>query len=896
MDLNNLVINNSVNAEDLKKSLLNSIPKINLLPHTVFILCGPTMCGKSQFAEDLQAAADKHDLSAKRISSDEIRTRLLRQSNLLDDYGGRHTRAMHASSGPAFEILMAELKASVTYPINTEIVIVDTTGMDERFRSEVIKIAKANEYRTCLVTFEYKYASDYLPPGKKLKPETEEIVKSSVSRFRREVLPSIKRRDYDDRLRITSRTQFGFDLIPSQPITEENKDLQEFVSDPEFFFLWEHNCVTDEVKKKLEWYDDLQHAYIRTLEEQTDEPVADLVAVIGDSHECVEELKQLISNVQAKYPKIRFVHIGDYLNKGGQTREMVEYMYSRLEAGDTVVIGNHENYVYKRVTEQIEGDKEFEQKYGTSIPVLMADQELKKKFLEIFSASVPFLILNRYPKVRGDTPVFITHAPCRNKELGKITEYCLRAQRNYRRIDRSIPEQQELEWFYKEANYSHPLHIVGHVPNKVTDPKGYRYKNKVFLDTGAVHGHQLTAAIVDGSVIKEFISVPAKKVRMENTFGSNLGLGPLIVDKELTLDSFNLDPRDYRQINAVVKNEVKYISGTMAPAPSKPDTLEIESMAAGLKWLAEKHKVDQVIIEPKHMGSRAQLYLFKDAPEKTMMTSRNGWVIRRLEDVKPEAFEAFKLDLFKKFEFLVKKGDVIIDGELMPWKMLGKELITKEFLPYQNLVEDELKQLLASPGFQALPFSQIYNVNARLEDLEKFKDVLQIFGGDAEQEVEPFFEGFDILKWNNPSVKLDELSTMDRYCLASSNPFVVLDLSDDKFEASLKEAEEFFRQLVNNHKMEGVVVKPMRIVEGTLPYIKVRSEEYLRLVYGYDYTGSRLESLCQQKKIGYKAQVSLAEAKLGRQMLECVDEDSMKILVARMISEIKKEKELDPRL
>ena len=94
--------------------------------------------------------------------------------------------------------------------------------------------------------------------------------------------------------------------------------------------------------------------------------------------------------------------------------------------------------------------------------------------------------------------------------------------------------------------------------------------------------------------------------------------------------------------------------------------------------------------------------------------------------------------------------------------------------------------------------------------------------------------------------------------------------------------------------MEGVVLKPLTPAEGVTPYMKVRNPQYLRLIYGYDYS-LREEQLIRQKNISGKAAVAVREHAMASRMLTAED-DARRELVVKLIGELKKEAEIDPRL
>lgn len=73
---------------------------------------------------------------------------------------------------------------------------------------------------------------------------------------------------------------------------------------------------------------------------------------------------------------------------------------------------------------------------------------------------------------------YVTHAPCRNKYIGKLDAYSQRHQRNFR-LDRESAYEQQLEFLKEEAEGNHPFHLFGHIAAKQT----FRIKNKLHLDT-----------------------------------------------------------------------------------------------------------------------------------------------------------------------------------------------------------------------------------------------------------------------------------------------------------------------------------------------------------------------------------------------------------------------------
>lgn len=869
---------------------ISLIPKLDLCPYTIFLLVGPTQSGKSTFASDVVNLGRDLGVPGVILSSDEFRKDALVDSPWATLRQTHYSDSMLAASPAAFQMLDAQLKFHTTYPVMTPIIVVDTTGMDSKFRADVLKVGQSAGYRVVLVTFEYKNRRDY---DMSVTPGAEAIVENSVIKFRRRVLPDLDAKLYDGRLWIKHRESFGWDKAPTDKQPEKAVWWTE-----NSIHTWEENALTEKARQEIDIFTKTLVCTEKLSQIPLSEPFRQTYAIIGDSHECVSELSQMVHIIQNSYPHAKIVHIGDYLDKGLNTAAMVEYMYDRKLAGDMIIVGNHETYVYRRLKGEIDPNPELEASYFTSVPVLAADPDLAKKFFEIFEASLPFAILGCWDD-EGGMPVMVTHAPCDKKYLGKTGPDALREQRNYRTKDRTVDAFTEFDWFFKQADKIAPLHVFGHISHFLAQPNedgtfparlntDLAYRNKVFLDTGAVYGGHLSCVVVQHGKIVESIHVESEK-RAEGVVPIRLCGGPKASSKAFNLADYDLSTQDFRLLNSVMKNNVKFISGTMSPSASSET--ELEPLSTALRWFKDRG-VKKLVLQPKYMGSRAQLYLFKDQPEKTFLTSRAGWTVRRIDGLTDEQFVEFKLSLYKKHEALVQAGgEVILDGELMPWAALGKGLIEDEFGGYLAVIREEFQDLLGQEaGTEILEEYLQMSFKEELDQLSNFEGVLARYG----QSRDPFYEPFKVLFSKDP-LPPQYVGNAGFEALSGFKPMVV-DLEAPNF-GETEEVKDYFKFLTEDLLMEGVVAKPFEDEDlCDLPYLKIRSPEYLRLVYGYDYLKERkLGRLIRQKNISGKVKTSIREAAFAKQMLTA-DENDRKILTVKMIGEMKVEQTLDPRL
>ena len=121
----------------------------------------------------------------------------------------------------------------------------------------------------------------------------------------------------------------------------------------------------------------------------------------------------------------------------------------------------------------------------------------------------------------------------------------------------------------------------------------------------------------------------------------------------------------------------------MSPCDKDFENNSLESLDKGIEYFRSKG-VKRLIIQPKYMGSRCNLILSKNL-EECKMFSRNGYEIREdrlnLSDSKSikDLYKELQLKYKDLFEELNAKR-ILFDGELLPWNVMGKGLIAKDFI------------------------------------------------------------------------------------------------------------------------------------------------------------------------------------------------------------------------
>lgn len=102
-----------------------------------------------------------------------------------------------------------------------------------------------------------------------------------------------------------------------------------------------------------------------------------------------------------------------------------------------------------------------------------------------------------------------------------------------------------------------------------------------------------------------------------------------------------------------------------------------------------------------------------------------------------------------------------------------------------------------------------------------------------------------------------------------ATPYKVVDLSDTENQ---KQGVQWWQELTENGG-EGMVVKPLDFVmkgkRGLVqPAVKVRGSEYLRIIYGPEYTAKEHIERLRQRNLGTKRSIALREFALGIEALE----------------------------
>jgi protein phosphatase len=221
----------------------------------------------------------------------------------------------------------------------------------------------------------------------------------------------------------------------------------------------------------------------------------------------------------------------------------------------------------------------------------------------------------------------------------------------------------------------------------------------------------------------------------------------------------------------------------------------------------------------------------------------------------------------------------------MPWSAKAQELLELQYAPAACAGLNGLAAALDAIGkaAQTLPESvdlkELFEkFSKRKEALSRYADAYRRYCWDLKSPDDYRVAAFHILAtegktWNCEN-HISHMETIAKYMTGSDPVFIAtnhltVDLLNESSEAA---AVKWWEELTASGG-EGMVVKPfdfiaMRGSELLQPAIKCRGPEYLRIIYGPEYTlGGNTERL-KKRSLGKKRNLALSEFALGMESLE----------------------------
>jgi len=392
-----------------------------------------------------------------------------------------------------------------------------------------------------------------------------------------------------------------------------------------------------------------------------------------------------------------------------------------------------------------------------------------------------------------------------------------------------------------------------------------------------------------------------------------------------------MDDIKIKRLNTCIKNRVNFISGTVSPAQSNKtksnvkvehNVNDIELLDIGVKYMFNMYNKHQktltLSVQPKYMGSRLNMYLFKnDHLSKSYCITRNGFVCHVNIDVIINEMH----NRLNKFMEDNKIKMIIIDGELLPWSLLGKGLIEHEFLPVDKGLETEIELMekydfdsqlvkikLSDEKYKIKDSKYLHDLTTTKSLYKTYNEQMKLYAGDKPISYKPFGILKIVYDDNTESIPLldNKYSQSEMYTILHDKTDLidqmVIEITEENFDESLKQIKSYFNKLTIDEGYEGIVFKPDYVLLGLLPMMKCRNTSYLTIIYGYDYMiEPKLSRLIENKTTANKIKQSIKDFELGMEMLkikydDIKDSDEYKKIIMKYLYNEEIGEKLDPRL
>lgn len=624
--------------------------------------------------------------------------------------------------------------------------------------------------------------------------------------------------------------------------------------------------------------------------------------VIGDVHGCRSELESLLTRlgyatirdqqgraIDARHPEQRrVVFLGDLVDRGPDVVGGLRLAMGMVASGNALAVpGNHEAKLVRALRgAQVTVSHGLEE---TLAQLAGESEEFRQQVATFCYDLVSHLVLD-------DGRLVVAHAGLKEqyhgRASGRVRAFALYGETTGETDEFGLPVRYPWAQDYRGK----AVVLYGHIPV----PSVEWINNTACLDTGCVFGGALSAMRYPE---REIVSVPAERVwyepirplvaeapqREPGVLNLEDVQGKLIIETSVhgrvgvkeeqsaggleTMSRWATDPR-----------WLIYLPPTMSPPNTSAREGYLEHPDEAFAYFRD-HGVADVICEEKHMGSRAVVLVSRDPARFNAPDGWSGVIHTRTGRpiFEPDAEVALLTGLD---EALDRSGVwneldsdwILLDGEIMPWSLKTGELIRDLYASVASAgtaATAAASSLLARATASGIDVAALAErMSIRADNAARFRDAYRHYIG-APEDVR--LAPFQVLAAGDATFETRDhgwhLAIADR--LAQTAPEAVastqrlrVDLGDD---ASVSRAVRWWEQLTDAGG-EGMVVKPFanltRTSRGLVqPGIKVRGREYLRIIYGPDYTNPANLSRLRDRDTGHKRSLAAREYALGVEAL-----------------------------
>ncbi len=647
--------------------------------------------------------------------------------------------------------------------------------------------------------------------------------------------------------------------------------------------------------------------------------------IIGDVHGCCEELEELLQELGYQvgeanhscqfwnfptytHPEGRkAIFLGDLVDRGPRILDTLKLVRNMISAGTALcVLGNHDMKLLRKLN-----GKDVKVTHGLAetlaeieaIPDDECDTAVKemRQFLDS--------LISHY--VLDDGRLVVAHAGMKEELQGRgsagVRDFALYGETTGEIDEFGLPVRHNWAAEYR----GQAMVVYGHTPV----PELEWLNKTIDLDTGCVFGGKLTALRYPE---KELVSITAKKVYCEPVKPLNpVFSSPLtaqqqyddVLDLADVLGKRVISTRLQRNItireeNAIAALEVMsrfavnpkwliYLPPTMSPVATSSEPGLLEHPAEAFAYY-QQQGVSTVVCQEKHMGSRVVVILCRD---EITAARRFGLLNEGIGICYTRTGRSFFNESARETELLTRVNTaltnsgfwetfhtdwVCLDCELMPWSAKAQGLLQQQYASVGTAAHNVLAEAVTCLEQAGKRGSEINSLlthfRQRAELAEQYIAAYRRYCWTVESISDLKLAPFQILATEGV-VHIDKthdwhMQEIAQICkfdpeLLLATQYKLINLPE---ESSQREGIEWWKELTAIGG-EGMVVKPQQLITQTSkglvqPAVKCRGPEYLRIIYGPEYSlAENLERL-RQRRLSVKRSLALREFALGIEALE----------------------------
>ncbi|QXJ20639.1 polynucleotide kinase-phosphatase [Actinomadura graeca] len=638
--------------------------------------------------------------------------------------------------------------------------------------------------------------------------------------------------------------------------------------------------------------------------------------IVGDVHGCREELEALLTALGyeivrdgagraagARHPAGRTaVFVGDLVDRGPDSPGVLRLVMGMVGAGDALCVsGNHE----AKLVRALRGRKvRLAHGIAESLEQLAAEPE------DFRDGALRFMdgLIGHY--VLDGGRLVVAHAGLKEdyhgRASGRVRSFALYGDTTGETDEYGLPVRYPWARDYRGK----AMVVYGHTPV----PEAEWINNTICLDTGAVFGGKLTALRYPE---RELVSVSAQRVwyeparpldapqasvagarresdvlKIEDVLG-NSGVETRLMGRVTVREENALAALEVMSRFAVDPRWLVYLPPTMTPAETSSLPGHLEHPAEVLAAYRDKGVV-RAVCEEKHMGSRAVVVVCRDAEvagarfgvddgTTGAVFTRTGRSFFRdpsrtaavLDRVRAAAGAAGLWDE-------LDTGWLVLDCELLPWSAKAMDLIRAQYAATGAAARASLPMAsgaLSRAAARGLDVGALRGrVDRRAENAARFRDAYARYCWPVDGLTGVRLAPFQVLAGHGRSWAAardhdwhmevaGRLADADTSGLVMRTEAVTVELGSAASEAAVT---GWWEELTGKGG-EGMVVKPLRpLPEDTKvqPGVKCRGREYLRIIYGPDYTEPENLDRLRGRSLGRKRSLAMREHALGLEALD----------------------------